>query len=68
MRRKWPTIPSAESRNLRPSTCQGCNGLIGGIGMTLMHGKWLCDLCQDKEKRGLPLPVDEKKKEQEHGE
>ena len=40
-----------KSRNLRPAKCDGCGGIIGGIGMTLMHGKWLCDLCQDKEKR-----------------
>lgn len=42
-----------KSRNLCSAKCDGCGGIIGGIGMTLMHGKWLCDLCQDKEKRGI---------------
>lgn len=54
--RKFPELPDFEKpRNLRPSNCQGCGALIGGIGMTYMHGKWLCINCTDRERKGLPL-------------
>lgn len=43
-------------KNLLPSRCQGCNALMGGSNcLTLIHGKWLCPYCQDKERRGTPL-------------
>lgn len=55
--RNFPELPDFEKpRNLRPSNCQGCGSLIGGVGgMTYMHGKWLCIDCTDRERRGLPL-------------
>lgn len=61
--RKWPEIPDERPRNLRPSNCQGCGALIGGVGgMTLMHGKWLCINCLEREKKGLPLKGENKAK------
>lgn len=51
-------------KNLKPYVCQGCGAhLAGWAGMTYIHGKWLCDRCQDREKKGLPLESSESVKE-----
>ena len=51
--REFPKL-LARRRNLRPDKCNLCKGIMGGTGgLTLFHGRWLCNVCQEKEKRGL---------------
>lgn len=51
--RKFPGLTLGEKRNLRPSRCDICRGLMReGGGLTLFRGKWLCDVCQDDVRKG----------------
>ena len=51
-------MTTKQPHNLKPARCQGCNVLYGGVGMTYIHGRWLCEGCLVRERRGLPLPCD----------
>ncbi len=53
-RRVFPKTWLGEKRNLRPANhiCESCGRETTGVGgMTYMHGRWLCNDCQDKERK-----------------
>ena len=53
--REFPKMTLGEKRNLRPADriCESCGRETTGVGgMTYIHGRWLCNDCQDKERSG----------------